>query len=523
MLRRLGRERYVAELAEHRRLLREAFARHGGVEVEMQGDGFHYAFSYARDAVAAAADAQRALAEHRWIDEPIRVRMGLHTGEPSVQDNLYAGLDVHRAARVMSAASGGQVLLSARTTDLVDGELPDELGLKTLGLFQLKGFDRAEPLTQLVVVGLEADFGPPKAEAASYSPSRRGRLPAKVYIALAVIVAASAATAPLVLLRSDGPAALARIAPNSLGAIDPESNRLIAQVAVGAAPTRLAVGFGSVWIVNSEEPSVSRVDEQSRTVKTIALPGQPTGVAVGDDVVWVIHYATAAPGYARTAKTAVSRIGPRLNTVLQTIPVPQPSDLNFRRNPIAVSSRWVWAGLATQNGVLVQIDPTTQSIRARIAAAPDDIAADGESVWLVSPVGLQRLDARTKEVVATFPLALPERLDLRPAPTAVALGNGSVWVASRVARSCRFPNPCEDAQGIVSRIDPAVGAVTATIRVPPNPHGIAVGAGAVWVASRTGSVIRSDPATHRIVARIPIGSPAEGIAVGDSAVWVAVG
>ncbi len=71
----------------------------------MQGDSFHIAFGYARDAVAAAAAIQRALASHAWCDAPIRVRIGLHTGEPLIRDNLYAGLDVHRAARVMSVAS----------------------------------------------------------------------------------------------------------------------------------------------------------------------------------------------------------------------------------------------------------------------------------------------------------------------------------------------------------------------------------------------------------------------------------
>ena len=121
LLQALGRERYVRALTEHRRLLRQAFGAHGGVEVEMQGDSFHYAFAYARDAVAAAAAGQRALAEHAWEAAPIRVRIGLHTGEPMQADGLFAGLDVHRAARVMAAGHGGQVLLSQQTADLVDG------------------------------------------------------------------------------------------------------------------------------------------------------------------------------------------------------------------------------------------------------------------------------------------------------------------------------------------------------------------------------------------------------------------
>jgi class 3 adenylate cyclase len=110
---RLLRERgedYADMLAEHRRVLREAFARHGGVEVEAQGDAFFVAFAKATDALAAASAAREALA-----DGPIRVRMGLHTGEPTRTDEGYVGIDVHRAARIAAAGHGGQVLLSQAT------------------------------------------------------------------------------------------------------------------------------------------------------------------------------------------------------------------------------------------------------------------------------------------------------------------------------------------------------------------------------------------------------------------------
>src|SRR5688500_13094996 len=112
LLQELGTERYVRALEDHRRLLRETFGSRGGVEVEMQGDSFHFAFADAGAAVAAAGEAQRALAEHGWEHEPVRVKIGVHSGEPVVSGRLYAGLDVHRAARVMSAGHGGQVLLS---------------------------------------------------------------------------------------------------------------------------------------------------------------------------------------------------------------------------------------------------------------------------------------------------------------------------------------------------------------------------------------------------------------------------
>ena len=162
LLQELGRERYVEALTAHRRLLRRAFSDAGGFEVEMQGDSFHFSFASAHDAVRAAAAGQRALAAYDWPDEPIRVRIGLHTGEPLIADGLYAGLDVHRAARVMSVASGGQILVSQRTADLVAADLPDPFELRDLGEHRLKDLLEPQRLWQLAGDGLAQDFPPLK-------------------------------------------------------------------------------------------------------------------------------------------------------------------------------------------------------------------------------------------------------------------------------------------------------------------------------------------------------------------------
>ncbi len=115
LLHELGDD-YADVLAEHRRILREAFSAHDGVEVDTQGDAFFVAFARATDAAAAAAEAQRALA-----DGPVRVRMGIHTGEPIRTDEGYVGIDVHRAARIAAVGHGGQVLVSQTSRDLLDG------------------------------------------------------------------------------------------------------------------------------------------------------------------------------------------------------------------------------------------------------------------------------------------------------------------------------------------------------------------------------------------------------------------
>jgi hypothetical protein len=136
LLQELG-DRYAEALAEHRRLLRETFARHGGVEVDSQGDAFFVAFGSARGAVEAALEAQQAVAG------PVHIRIGLHTGEAQLTRDGYVGIDVHRAARIAAAAHGGQVLVSQSTRELIDTNLLD------LGLHRLKGLSEPERLYQL--------------------------------------------------------------------------------------------------------------------------------------------------------------------------------------------------------------------------------------------------------------------------------------------------------------------------------------------------------------------------------------
>src|SRR3954469_9465122 len=122
---------YGEILGEHRRLLREHLVAAGGIEIDTQGDAFFFSFTRAWEAVAGAVAAQRALAAHAWPGgAEVRVRMGLHTGEPAVGDESYLGLDVVRAARICSAAPGGQVLLSETTRALLGSNVPDGAGLR---------------------------------------------------------------------------------------------------------------------------------------------------------------------------------------------------------------------------------------------------------------------------------------------------------------------------------------------------------------------------------------------------------
>ena len=159
----LGTGPYRDIRERHRDLLRTAFAAHGGHEQGTEGDSFFVIFRGALEAVAAAADAQRALAAEAWTDGlAVRVRMGLHTGDIEAAGADVIGYAINRTARIAAAAHGGQVLLSDATRGLVEGGLPEGIGLRDLGEHRLKDLAAPERLAQLVIDGLPDDFPPPR-------------------------------------------------------------------------------------------------------------------------------------------------------------------------------------------------------------------------------------------------------------------------------------------------------------------------------------------------------------------------
>jgi class 3 adenylate cyclase/tetratricopeptide (TPR) repeat protein len=163
LLKRLGR-RYGEVLTDHREILRKAVREHGGEEVDRQGDSFLFAFPRADEAAAAAIDGQQALAAHEWPPgNRLRVRMGIHTAEPTVSEEGYYGLGVHRAARIMAAAHGGQVLVSLATSSVLEDAELQGATLRDLGEHWLKDLDRPERIFQLDVMGLKSAFPPPRA------------------------------------------------------------------------------------------------------------------------------------------------------------------------------------------------------------------------------------------------------------------------------------------------------------------------------------------------------------------------
>jgi predicted ATPase/class 3 adenylate cyclase len=156
-------ERYPAVLARHSELLRGAVSGQGGTEFGTEGDALFAVFVSPAAAVRAAADAQRALIAEPWPDDhPVRVRVGIHTGEGHLGGHDYVGIDVHRAARVASAGHGGQILISDATRALAEQALPDDVSLQDLGTYRLKGLASPERIHQVTVEGLPAAFPPLK-------------------------------------------------------------------------------------------------------------------------------------------------------------------------------------------------------------------------------------------------------------------------------------------------------------------------------------------------------------------------
>ncbi len=161
LLQTVGDGRAAEIFAEHRRLLRAAFASRRAEELETQGDGLLVAFPSAREAVRAAIEAQHAISAHAWPEGVVlRVRMGLHTGEPTSGGGALYGLGLHRAARICGAGWGGQVLLSHTTADLIANDPPDGVRLRDLGEHRLKDLERPERIFQVLHPQLKGDFPP---------------------------------------------------------------------------------------------------------------------------------------------------------------------------------------------------------------------------------------------------------------------------------------------------------------------------------------------------------------------------
>ena len=504
LVKQLG-ERYGDVLVEHQRLLRRAFAEFGGQEIDTQGDAFFVAFRRARDAALAAIAAQRTLGAHDWpVGVELRVRMGIHTGEPAQTEERYHGLGVHRAARIMAAGHGGQILVSQATCSVLgDDELP-ETELRDLGEHRLKDLDRPERIFQLVAEGLPDDFRPLRteeaptaytgledglAEAAQVAVTRsRIRRHGRLIAVGAVLVAAGIGSGLILALRSGSAEALVHVDANAVGLINPKTGRIADQVPVGATPSHLAVGQGAVWVTNADAHSVSRIDPTTHAVgQTIQVGNGPTGVVVARGAVWVVN------GLDGT----VSRIDPTTSTVVQRI--------NVGNGPVGIAyaegSIWV---ANTGDSTITKIDADSGKPTRTLPIAATELAFGAGTLWATeSAAGLvARIDPTTGNIVQT--------IHVGNGPAGIAFGRGAAWVANSL-------------DGTVSRIDPSTNQVAAVTPTGNGPVAIAVGSGLVWVSNKFGGTLAViDPRTNQVTRRIDVGNRPQGIAIANGTVLVAV-
>ncbi len=487
LLKQLG-DRYGELLADHRKLLREAFAAHGGREMDTQGDAFFVAFSRARHAVEAAVQAQRSLAAHAWPDGvECRVRMGLHTGEPVVGDEGYHGIGLHRGARVASAARGGQILLSTTTAELIKDDLPAGVSLRDLGNRQLKDIDHPEHLFQIVADGLPTESAAPPTAAPKRSRRRVGILATG---AAAIVVAAVASVVAFVTRGGSGPATAAIVSVNSIGIFHPGNGHPIGQIPVGASPGAVAAGDGSIWVANVDAHTVSRIDPVKQVViDTIQVGNGPDGIAIGGRFVWV----------ANGLDGTVTQIDPRTDAPVQTI------EAGNGPAALAADSRYVWVANSI-DGSVTRINVRTGKPLRPIAVgqSADGIAVGSGSVWVTSEMAgtVTRIDAQSGSVTGA--------VNVGSGADGVAAGAGAVWVANRL-------------DGTVSRVEPSSNLVRVAIPVGDGPSSVAVQGDTVWVSNElAGTVSRIDPARDAVVQTLDTGNRPEGVALSSGGLYVAV-
>ena len=365
------------------------------------------------------------------------------------------------------------------------------------------------------------------------SPARRtahdrvGRKAGLLIAAGASIVLAAAISVAVIELTGNSDAGLASVAPNSVGVIDPDTNRIVGRIPVGA-PTRIAFGHSGVWVVSAEDETVTRIDPKTRTVlRTLPVGGPPVDVVVGDEAVWLL---VSSPKALGGGPVRVARIDPDLNDVT---PIPiGASGLGFGSGPVqslAAGDSAVWVESPFEQLRLSRIDTATARVATFAVGGPSfgfntgtaggvagasGIAVDGGAVWVANDAGILRVNAASKAVSKTIGLGVV-------VPTAMAVGEDAIWVVARPGFRCC---PAETVgTATLTRIDPVTSSVEATIPIGGYPSAVAVGEGSVWVADpRSRSVVRVDPKTNGMK-RIRVGARPQGIAVGDGLVWISVG
>lgn len=297
-------------------------------------------------------------------------------------------------------------------------------------------------------------------------------------------------------------------AGNSLAAIDPATNRVMAQVPVGGTPADVAVGSNAAWTINADEQTVSRIDFRTRAVRTFSTGAIPFDLATGGRALWILQGRRLSGKHPEadqnTTPTALVRIDPSSLTRRSTTALRLPHQYTFRVQPpnlAAVGGGAAWA--IGRPGWVHRLDLRSERLLTLRSLDALDIASGDGQIWILDRRSrVVRLDPRNGRPLTHVPV--PARwLD------SIAVGTGAVWLTDSSA-------------GTVWRVDTRSHEAR-TIDVGEGADGIAVGAGAVWVTNSVrGTLTRIDPVSNRLTARIAVGGAPRGVAVGGGRVWVSV-
>jgi YVTN family beta-propeller protein len=451
-------------------------------------------------------EADLAVGRHEAVVQELEQLVGRHPLRERVRGQLMLAL--YRSGRQAEAL---EVYRDARRT------LADELGLEP-----------SPTLQQLERAILSHD--PALQAPMRRSPRGRARRKGALLIAAgaAVLVAAAIAVAIIELTGTRATPGLASVAADSVGVIDPGTNGIVGQIPVGSDPSRIAFAPSGVWVVSEHDKTVTRIDPASRTaLRTFSVGGPPIDVAVSGNAVWLLLATRSelAGGPARLA-----RIDPELNDVVKTLSIGSAS-LGFGSGPVqslAAGGGTLWVATPLSKVGISQIDTTTENISTFSVGGPSygfnsgsvggvpgssGIAFGAGALWVGTDAGVIRINTESRVVSKTIGLGVV-------VPTALAVGEDAVWVVARPGFRCC---PAETVgTGTLTRVDPTTNSVEETRAIGGYPSAIAVGEGSVWIADpRTRSVVRFDPRKNRVV-RIKVGARPRGIAVGDGFVWVSV-
>jgi DNA-binding SARP family transcriptional activator/ABC-type branched-subunit amino acid transport system substrate-binding protein len=335
---------------------------------------------------------------------------------------------------------------------------------------------------------------------------RRG---AKLLVAAGgILVVAGVVAAVLALTSGASPAQ----GGNVVAGLGASAGQHLSYTRVGTTPGNVVVGEGGVWVLNTDDRTISHIDPATRRVlKTFATSGEPTDLAAGDGALWVGSSATGK-GLIETssATVAVSRVDPASTAVTKTTHLSSGSRFEFGQtlgvSAIAIGRRAVWA--VDPDGSISRIEPATGTLVARVdAARATAIAAGGAGVWFLTSVrggpAVASVDPRTNRVGQIIPVQTPKLVG-------IAVGAGSVWATDPYS-------------GVIWRIDPGPKPIERTVSLGFGVTQIAFGEGAVWVANiANGTVSRVDPRTEKVTTTLKLAGTPQSLAVGYGSAWTSI-